>query len=71
MNPLPPDRASNLIIWAVVWAGFFAWAAITAASARLPSFADVLAFLRRFYPVRLMLLAFWAWLGWHLFVRTM
>jgi hypothetical protein len=34
------------------------------------TFADALTFAVRWRPVRLVLLAGWLWLGWHIFVRV-
>jgi Family of unknown function (DUF6186) len=34
------------------------------------TFGDALTFAMRYRPARLVLLAAWLWLGWHLFVRA-
>ena len=39
-------------------------------SGRWATFGEALAGLRRRWPFRLVLLAGWLWLGWHLFVRV-
>lgn len=70
MSPLPADRLANLVIWAVVWLVLLGWAMVTAIAQLLPSFADLLALLRRSWVTRWGLIVIWAWLGWHLFVRT-
>lgn len=66
----PADRATNLVIWAVLGIVVFLWVVVTTGSRRLPTFVDLLRFLRRFWILRWALLAFWIWIGWHLLVRT-
>lgn len=71
MRDLPPaDRTTNLIIWVVLWSLFFGWAALTSLRHELPSFGTLAAAFRQRRWARWTLLAAWAWLGWHLFVRT-
>ena len=67
---LPEDRTANLVIWAVLWTLILSWALVTALKPRLPSVADLTRFARRYWLLRWALIAFWVWLGWHLFVRT-
>lgn len=71
MRDLPPaDRETNLVIWAVLWAAFLGWAVFTTRREDLPSFGTLAAAFRQRRWARWTLLAAWAWLGWHLFVRT-
>jgi hypothetical protein len=70
MNPLPHDFTANMLIWAVIWSALVGWQVVTARSRRLPSFAPLVVLVRRTLITRWALLAGWAWLGWHLFVRT-
>lgn len=67
---LPEDRTANLVLWVVLLGAIAAWVVVTLAVRRLPSVADVTAFVRRWWILRWAALAFWVWLGWHLFVRT-
>jgi hypothetical protein len=67
---LPPhDRAANLVLWAVICAALAGWQILTARR-QLPTIATVVRRAREWWPSRLVLLLGWAWLGWHLFVRT-
>jgi hypothetical protein len=71
MRDLPPaDRATNLAIWAVLWSLFAAWTLVTSVRHDLPSFGTLTALVRQHRGARWLLLVTWAWLGWHLFVRT-
>ncbi|MDZ7678083.1 MAG: DUF6186 family protein [Acidimicrobiales bacterium] len=71
MRGLPPaDRTTNLVIWVVLWTLFFGWTAFTALRHDLPRFATLVSAFRQRRWARWALLAAWAWLGWHLFVRT-
>lgn len=70
MNPLPADRGANLAIWAAVWSCLALWTVATALVARLPSLAVLLRLAARSFVARWVVLAWWAWVGWHLFVRT-
>lgn len=70
MSVLPDDRAANLAIFGVVWMAVISWQLITAHTDRLPSFVSVVGLAKRWRTARWALLAGWAWLGWHLFVRT-
>jgi hypothetical protein len=71
MRDLPPaDRATNLVIWVVLWGLFAAWTAFTRHRHDLPSFGVLVALVRQHRGARWTLLVAWAWLGWHLFVRT-
>lgn len=67
---LPNDRAANLAVYAVLWAVLIGWQVVTARSARLPSFGAVVRLARGWWITRWSLLFGWAWLGWHIFVRT-
>lgn len=67
---LPADRSANLVLWVVVWSLVLLWVVVTARSPALPNLVDLVRFVRRFWLLRWALLAFWIWLGWHLFVRT-
>jgi hypothetical protein len=68
--PIPPDWRLNMVLWAAVWGALVAWQVATARRDDMPSFADVVRICRRPLVLRWVLLAFWVWLGWHLFVRT-
>lgn len=71
MIPLPHSRAANLAIWVAMWVALFGWQAATVLSGRLPSIADVVRALRRWWLTRwVLLVGGWGWLGWHIFVRT-
>jgi hypothetical protein len=70
MNPLPADYTANLVIWAIVWAALIGWQVVTARAPRLDSFSALVVLARRTLASRWLLVAGWAWLGWHLFVRT-
>jgi hypothetical protein len=71
MRDLPPaDRTTNLVIWAVLWTLFAGWSVFTSARSDLPSFGTLVAAVRQHRGARWVLLVAWAWLGWHLFVRT-
>lgn len=67
---LPDDRTANLVLWVVLWSLILIWVLITTCSRRLPTFADLTRFVRRFWLLRWALLGFWIWLGWHLLIRT-
>jgi hypothetical protein len=67
---LPSTRAGNLLVWVVIWSSIGVWSAVTLAVDGLPTFASVVRLVRRFWLGRLFLFAGWAWLGWHIFVRT-
>ena len=43
---------------------------LAARRGRVASFGDALGVALRPWPVRLVLIAGWLWLGWHLFVRV-
>lgn len=70
MNPLPHDWRLNIALWVVIWSAIFLWQAVTVRSANLESFGSVVRLVRRWWLTRWVLLAAWAWLGWHLFVQT-
>lgn len=70
MNPLPADRSANLLLWVVMWTCLFGWLAVSRAVDRLPTLGDLVRMARRYFFTRWLLLLWWAWLGWHLFVRT-
>ena len=71
MRDLPPaDRATNLAIWVVLWSLFAGWTVFTSLRHDLPSFGTLAAAFRQHRGTRWLLLVTWAWLGWHLFVRT-
>jgi hypothetical protein len=70
MSILPADLVLNLVIWALLALCLAAWQTFTARSPAQPSFGDLVRHARRWLLVRWLLLAGWAWLGWHLFVRT-
>ena len=71
MRDLPPaDRGINLVIWVVLWSVFLVWAVFTTQRRDLPGFGTLAAAFRQRRWARWTLLAAWAWLGWHLFVRT-
>lgn len=70
MSLLPDDRTGNLVVWSVVAACLLCWFALTVVSDRFPSLADVAGRVRRPPLGRWLLVTAWAWLGWHLFVRT-
>lgn len=67
---LPADRAVNLTIWAVLLLVLAAWEARSLVSRRTAGIRDVVRLARRRMATRWTVLATWAWLGWHLFVRT-
>ena len=46
------------------------WLEIAGRSGRGATFAGLVGCLVRMWPVRLLLIAGWLWLGWHLFVRV-
>jgi hypothetical protein len=54
----------------VIWAALVCWQAFAVRSCRFPSFGVLVRLLRRYWVTRWALLGAWAWLGWHLFVRT-
>jgi hypothetical protein len=70
MNPLPSDWTLNIIIWAVVWSALAVLQVIAARHDDVASFGTIVRFLRRWWVTRWVMLAFWVWLGWHIFVRT-
>lgn len=70
MTLLPADRSTNLSIWVVIWCLLLAWQLFTSRRSDAPSIVAVVRLLRRHPVTRLLLLTWWAWLGWHLFVRT-
>jgi hypothetical protein len=70
MNLLPADFTLNLILWGVIAAGLALWQVLTIRSGDLPAFGDLVRLARRHLVTRWLLVAGWAWLGWHLFVRT-
>lgn len=66
----PDDRTTNLVIWTILGAVVLVWVVVTTSSRRLPTFGDLVRFLRGFWVFRWALLTFWVWLGWHLLIRT-
>lgn len=67
---LPPTRAGNLVVWAVLWSALLGWQIVSVVVPALPSIGDVVRAIRRRWLGRWALLAGWASLGWHLFVET-
>jgi len=67
---LPPDsRATNLVIWAILFGTLALWQIVTALHPRLSSLGDFFGLLERWWVTRWALLAGWFWLGWHVWVR--
>ncbi len=55
--------------FALIIAAAIVWTAVTAAR-DIPTLRQALAELMRPRPTRMLVLLGWAWIGWHLFVRT-
>ena len=70
MNPLPSDWTLNIIIWSIIWSALIVFQLVTARSDSFDSFGSLVRYLRRWWVTRWATLALWAWLGWHIFVRT-
>jgi hypothetical protein len=56
--------------FALITAAAIVWTVVTAARRDLPTLRHALAALVRARPTRMLVLLGWAWIGWHLFVRT-
>jgi hypothetical protein len=56
--------------FAVIVGAAVAWTAVTAIRRGLPTIGDASAELTRARLVRMIVVIGWAWIGWHLFVRT-
>ena len=56
--------------FALIIAAAIVWAVVTAARPGLPTLRQALAALTRTRLTRMLVLLGWAWIGWHLFVRT-
>lgn len=67
---LPADWTVNIIIIGGIWSVLVALQVVSLRSNTLPSLGDIVRLLRRFWLLRWILIVLWAWLGWHLFVRT-
>ncbi|HWC12123.1 MAG TPA: DUF6186 family protein [Acidimicrobiales bacterium] len=63
-------RLVTLLGYAVIAVAALALEAAARRSGRLATFGEALSIVRRSWPLRLVLLAGWLWLGWHLFVRV-
>jgi hypothetical protein len=66
----PADWTVNIVIWATIAAAIAGWQIIAVRSPDLPAFGDLIRLARRSWLLRWSIVAFWVWLGWHLFVRT-
>ncbi|HEX5586911.1 MAG TPA: DUF6186 family protein [Acidimicrobiia bacterium] len=65
------SRAVTIAGWIVIVAAIVAASATAVVThGRFPSFAALLREVSQHVVVRVLLLAGWAWLGWHFFVRT-
>jgi len=69
-NLLPADRVVNLLVWAVLGVALAAWQTRSVVTHRTAGLTDVVRLARRRLVTRWAMLAGWAWIGWHLFVRT-
>lgn len=63
-------RTVTLLGYATIVASAVALEVVARRSPRLSTLGDVLASVLRRPPWRLLLLAFWLWVGWHVFVRV-
>jgi hypothetical protein len=70
MNLLPADWTLNVVILGAIAAALAMWQALAARHDDLVSFGDLVGLARQHLLTRWLLLAAWAWLGWHLVVRT-
>jgi hypothetical protein len=64
------ERTVWLAVWAALAVAVLAWTWVTARSDRLPGLGEVVRRVRRRALGDVLLVAGWAWVGWHLFVRT-
>lgn len=64
------SRLVTLLGYAVIAASVVGLEVAARLSGQVPTFGDLLSVALRRWPLRLMLLAGWLWLGWHLFVRV-
>lgn len=64
------SRALTFAGFAVILAAGIVWTIVTAARHDLPTLRQALAALTRTRVTRTLVLLGWAWIGWHLFVRT-
>ncbi|MCU1430487.1 MAG: hypothetical protein JWL83_4487 [Actinomycetia bacterium] len=62
-------RDTAFVIWGFVGAVFVGVVIASIVDDRVPSLADVLAFLTRTMVGFVLVMLGWLWLGWHLFVR--
>jgi len=71
MRDLPPaDAALNLAVWVALAAAMVVWQARSLVTHRTAGAVDIVRLARRSWTTRCVLLAYWGWVGWHLFVRT-
>ena len=64
------SRAVTLAGYALIATAAVGLEVIARRSGRLATFADALTTALRHWPCRILLLAGWLWLGWHVFVRA-
>ena len=64
------SRLVTLVGFAVFAAAAVALEIAARRSGQVTTFGDLLSVALRRWPVRILLLAGWMWLGWHLFVRV-
>jgi hypothetical protein len=65
------NRTATIVGWIVIAVAIsLAWATAVITHGRFPPLAVLLRDASKHVAVRVLLLAGWAWLGWHFFVRT-
>ncbi|HEX2119323.1 MAG TPA: DUF6186 family protein [Acidimicrobiales bacterium] len=64
------SRTTTLAGYAVIAAGFIALQAVSLLTGRVPTIGRMAAMVARRRVGRMLLLAGWLWVGWHLFVRS-
>ena len=64
------SRGVTLVGYALIAMAALALEVTARRSRRLATFGDAVTLLLRHWPVRILVLTAWVWLGWHLFVRV-
>lgn len=64
------SRTTTLAGYAVIAAGLVALQVVSLLTGRVPSIGRMAAMVARRPAGRMLLLAGWLWVGWHLFVRS-
>jgi hypothetical protein len=66
----PVSSPTTLAGYALIAAAMLVCEWVARRDRRLPSFSQAVSWANRRRPARLLLLAVWLWLGWHVFVRS-